>query len=545
MSEMLTDNTHNHEISPEVNPERGKIPEDISENNSVLSEEEERTSGCSIDIPIKVEIVPTIKVEKEKLFRIAGISPQRPDIAPGGEREFLEPLGLQYVLTQAANEGYEVDLFTLLGQSEDELVGKVIATKPEVVAISAMTPQMGIGLSMAGKIKEKSPSTKIIFGGYHPSVIHTSTPALITDSPVDYWVRGEGEKTFSELLRVIEQGKDPSDVSGLVYRHQGETQVTPARKRTQNLDDFGRVWRPDFIRNLRNRGLTYPAPSEQNGFASIDFSRGCLGDCDFCASPEVLGQAVSFRSSESVADEVRFLHDQMGVDTFFFTDLDFIQRGKNQEKTLELCRKLQQLEEPVYWECLGRIPSISETGNYQLLQEMYKAGCRKIAWGLESIDPEILESMKKGRKDDETMRVLSVAEDAGILNTAFYIIGWHNFFENIGDNKAKILRDAQSLPHYPIHRLRITIGTPLPGSQFYKTCKERGLLTDQELAHYDTEHLVYKHPSLEPKDISALRSEVYRQFYGSQAYKERVSRMVSRHPEYKKTFDEFLSELRF
>lgn len=476
-------------------------------------------------------------------MKVAGLYPYVAQLAPTGGVEALEPVGLQSVLTQAVKKGCEVELFTLLTQTESELVESVRSWSPDILAISAMTPQMPEALKLTKSIKVLLPEVKVVFGGYHPSIAHIMQPELITESLVDIWVRGEGEQTFAEILDSFGHSRDLSQIEGITFSSDGEVVTNPNRRRVTCLDEYSPIWRPSFVKDLRNNGMSYPAPSEQTGFASIEHSRGCLGGCEFCASPEVFGRMVSFRSPENVAEEIRFLSEEKDINNFFFTDLDFIQRGQNnQEKVVALLKEMARLEKPVYWECLGRIRSISDTGNFGLLELMYQAGCRKISWGLESIDPEILISIGKGRhKEDDTFRVLAASESAGIFNTAFYIIGWHDFESGIGDNREKILSQTQALPSYPIHRIRVTIGTPLPGSKFYTNCKEKGLLTTEHLEDFDTNVLVYSHPSLSNEEVQALRQNIYKTFYGSREYSLRMQSMVKTHPEYKKAVEEFMS----
>ena len=533
--------------------EEMRIPEERVDSCLFVSEECESKGIIDdniSDLQKSPELMPTVLPERNRNLRVVGVYPQEEYITPGSERERIEPLGFNYVLTQAVNRGYPTELLTLFGKDEDELIDELVRKRPDIIPISAMTCQMPKGLIIAEKIKQKLPNSKVIFGGYHPSAISDSTtPELISSKAVDYWVRGEGEQTFADILDTLERGKDPikEEIPGLIFQKNGQI-ISIKRPRVIDLDSFGRVWRQkELVQSLRNRALTYPAPSEQTGLVAIDHSRGCLGHCSFCASPEVLGSIVTFRSPEKVSQEMKALYYDFGINTFFFTDLDFIQRtSEQQQKVSELCKRLKDLNLPIYWECAGRLRSVLATDNYKLLSEMYEAGCRKITWGLESIDPDILKSMNKGHKgeqDSGVFDVLAKAEEVGILNTAFYIIGWHDFETGIGDSRETIRRDLELLLKYPIHRLRITFGTPLPGSRFYDTCKRHNKLVDGQLEHYDTQHLVYQHPSLSSDELASLRSEIYTKFYSSPQYNERVSSMIRNHPEYKNTFQEFLTEL--
>lgn len=483
-------------------------------------------------------------------MNVFGVYPQGAYRTPTGEKEWLEPLGLEYILTQAGRLGHEVDMATLFDRSEDELIREVISRQPDIVPFSVMTCQVPKALKIASELKAALPQAKIIFGGYHPSATK-DTPGLLGHPAVDYWIAGEGEQTFTEILETLEAGHDPKELTipGLVYM-QGNQVIHRPRLRTANLVNFGWAWRDiSIIKQLRNYGLAYPETTRQTGWASLEHSRGCLGNCAFCASVGALGCQVAFRSAESVSQEIAWLYGEHGINSFFFADLDFIQRGKeNQARVSRLCQMLAKLRLPIYWDCLGRVASVIETGNLHLLNEMYAAGCRKVGWGIESLYPGVAHSMGKGHHghEDEAVReVLATTERIGILNTGFVVIGWHDFEHGTGDTRESILADAELLLAYPLHRLRVTIGTPLPGSRFYRICKTRGLLTTSNLEEFDTTRLVYRHPSLSPDDLDQLRAHIYHTFYTSPVYQARTASLRHSHPEYNATLDEFLSKLQY
>jgi radical SAM superfamily enzyme YgiQ (UPF0313 family) len=480
-------------------------------------------------------------------MKVLGIYPQGEYIPTGGNREWTEPLGLEYILGQAASIGHEVDFLTMYQLGESELVHAAIEMKPEVIAMSAMTCQTPRVLRIASKIKRDLPAVRIILGGYQPSAIR-DMPEVATDAAIDYWVVGEGEKTFSEILQSIQNGQDPHTmkIPGLARLENGKIELAP-RQREQNLDVFSSPWRPmGLVKQLKNFGLTYPAPREQTGCATLDFSRGCLGSCDFCSSPGVLGCSVSFHSSEYICHEIKRLYLEHDINGIYFCDLDFVQQGENQKFTEELCHKLIALNLPVYWEAMCRIQSIINTQNYPLIELMYEAGCRKICWGIESLNPEVAKSMGKGHlgvNDPEVEKVLHTSQEAGILNTGLMVIGWHDFNTGIGDTKKSIMADLGALLEYSIHRIRVAIGTPLPGSQFYRECKKYGMLTTDDLEYYDTTHLVYRHPTLNGETLYQLRTIMCKTFYQSRQFNERIGRMIEHHPEYREVFEEFLQEL--
>src|SRR5690349_8689769 len=69
--------------------------------------------------------------------------------------------------------------------------------RPDVVGMSVMTFQRATAFKIARLIKHLRPETRIVAGGYDPSL----APAAYEPwSDVDFLIRGEGEQTFCELL---------------------------------------------------------------------------------------------------------------------------------------------------------------------------------------------------------------------------------------------------------------------------------------------------------------------------------------------------------
>ena len=85
--------------------------------------------------------------------------------------------------------------------------------RPDVVGLSVMTFQRPTARKIVDLVRERRPSASVVVGGYDPSL----APEAWTDV-ADVIVRGEGEITFRELLRAIEQGRSPEGIAGLWWR---------------------------------------------------------------------------------------------------------------------------------------------------------------------------------------------------------------------------------------------------------------------------------------------------------------------------------------
>ncbi len=432
-------------------------------------------------------------------MKIAGLYPQPVDRGPHGEIEFLEPLGLEYILAQVADE-HEVKLFTLFDGTAEQTAQKIEEYKPDVLAVSAMTPQINLGLKMAGMIKRKLPDVTTVFGGYHPTAI----PSIVSMPEVDAVIAGEGEIEFERVINNSDHGKE---------------KIIIRADRIKDLDSIKDPLRPDFIEKLRDHGHRYPPALEQTGMASLLYSRGCLFNCEFCSSPAMYGAGVSYRSVERVVSELAKLNKERGINAFFFSDLNFT---ANPNKTRELCNAIINSGMQFYWECLSNVSTAQDP---ELLKLMHRAGCRKIGWGIESLSPEVIKAMGKSGLE-RTHEVLQASENAGIVNTGFYIIGHPT------ETGQDILESSRGLADLPIHRLRFTVNTPLPGSRLYNQTTEKS--PDFDL--YDTTHLVFNHPNLSQHDLDMLRAQITERFYESAVHGSRLAKFVANFPEYEKVF---------
>src|SRR5262245_5997827 len=99
--------------------------------------------------------------------------------------------------------------------------------EPDVVGLSVMTFQRPTAFRVIARVKALRPDARIVVGGYDPSL---AVDAYTDDAlGVDFVVRGEGEATFSGLLRALESGAGLEAVAGLSYRDGARFRHNPDR----------------------------------------------------------------------------------------------------------------------------------------------------------------------------------------------------------------------------------------------------------------------------------------------------------------------------
>lgn len=163
------------------------------------------------------------------------------------------------------------DLILVHRQVRETVTKLVRELNPEVVGLSIMTFQRRTAGRIIDLVRGLRPGVKIVVGGYDPSL----APEAYEDMGVDYLVRSEGEVTFRELLRAIEQGSGVDRIGGLSYQNGGSWAHNPARP-PHRLED--KEIRPP---NRDARVLNgYTMLGRQVDV--IETSRGCTYDCSFC-----------------------------------------------------------------------------------------------------------------------------------------------------------------------------------------------------------------------------------------------------------------------
>ncbi len=457
------------------------------------------------------------------------ISPQEFKANPYLDPDWEESTGLGYLGAVAQEMGHEVKLFVPTTETLSELCREVIAWKPDVVGLQLYTCQVPDGLAMTKRIRKALPSALIVAGGPHPSAL----PNVISESAIDLAVIGEGEETWREILRVCEAGsRDFSQIQGLAYKDRGG-RVTRTESRPR-IDDLGKL--PSSPMRIDPRqfryqpgdpcSLYYPEPSRVICISDVA-GRGCTHNCRFCSSPKLWERCYKVRSCGDVAEE-SFVgpKEKWGVNLVFMEDLTF----SLAPKWVELfCKQLLVRKINMNWWCQTTVRSVTP----ELLALMRKAGCRTVAWGIEATDEASQKWMGEKQSLEETRLVLDAAAKLGIINWGYVVFAWPT------QTLDAVWRNAMELRKLNLHRIRLSIATPLPGSEWFDDFHAGELSTDWRL--FDTDHLVFDHPHIGPTEIREVRAEIFSQFYSSKAYRGRVEQFVARFPELEQSFTEFFA----
>ena len=449
-------------------------------------------------------------------------------------QHYGEHLGLGYVASVLRQNGHNVDLMYQLGNMHD-FTKRVYDSQPDIVMATSLTGAFNNTKTIFRNLKDLDPKIITIVGGDHIS----GHPKSVDDIAVDFGIVGEGENTSGNLVRVIESGDDPRVVRGIVYKDPDKgIIVNPPAEPITNLNDLPFPLRTQESTSQTGFSAIFdPAPSKSLPMGIFYTSRGCPYRCKECSSKNTLGTGVRYRNIDNVLEEIGEVKKQFGIKAMTFYDLTF---NANRQHVEDLCHGLIESGIGLNWYAMTRItnPSGKPILDKDLLELMHEAGCRKIAFGIESFDPKVLDYYGKKAEPEQIRETLEQADKVGMINRAFFMLGYK-------DSPESIKRTLKGLYTCPIHEIRISILTPFPGTQFYDECKEKEGLITSDWTKYTGDYSILK-PShfSKPSDLMSEREKMFREFMNSSVYQQRMKEKIARNPGFAEGVEEYFRFLK-
>lgn len=326
----------------------------------------------------------------------------------------VPPIGILYVSSYMKKMNLSVHCLNLSLCEEEPMatLEKVIREKHiDIVATGGLVLDYEAVKEIIDCAKAVSKDIITIVGG--GLITHSPEEAMQLIPNVDYGVIGEGEITDSELVRALEEGRNPAQVDGIIYRVEGgELHRTSPRAPIEDLDTL--PW-PDY-EGFNYFDLVRRHLGEDNMTTPLTTSRSCPFQCTFCStSGSGVQKKYRQRSLDSIFEELQYLVERYHVKVIFLNDELF---AVNEERLLAFCERIKPFH--VKWYVFLRLGKHIQL---DLLREMHDAGCVTVYYGLESANDTILKSMKKGTTQAEMLRVLEITKEAGLSARGNFIFG--------------------------------------------------------------------------------------------------------------------------
>ena len=212
--------------------------------------------------------------------------------------------------------GINLDIaeFTI-NQKTDSMLKEIYKKKPDFIGFSCYIWNIEFVLKLAGEVKRVLPDVTIWLGG--PEVSYDAVNVIADNDFVDGVMIGEGEITFSRVIKAYENGDDVSQIPGVAVR--GSIKVHQAEY--MNMDDIPFPY--ENFKDMEHRIIYYES------------SRGCPYSCSYCLSS--VDKRVRFRSMELVKKELKVFIDA-NVPQVKFVDRTFNCDRKRTKEIWEFIR---------------------------------------------------------------------------------------------------------------------------------------------------------------------------------------------------------------
>jgi radical SAM superfamily enzyme YgiQ (UPF0313 family) len=390
----------------------------------------------------------------------------------------LPNVGLAYVMTAARGAGFtDFDLIDIDAHryTDEQVASLVRKARCDVVAVGTLVSCYAAMKRLFAVVREHQPHATIVVG----NTLGTSVPRIVLGkTAADVCVIGEGEVTFVDLLRALEEGRSLRTVQGIAFRENGEFVQTPERPVIDNIDT---IPFPDYdlfdmgiylevSRHLVANPVGLPIPFEQLVAMPVNTARGCPFHCNFCfhAFQE---KKYRFRSPANVVAEMRQLKEKYGINYVnYWDELTFF----SMKETERFADALIEADLGIYW--IGSCRSellVRRDGGAEVAKKLKQAKCHGLGFALESGNQEVLSSMNKANTVKEFIEQCHVLHEANIDVYTSIIVGYPQETTATIDDTFEVLKGARVYPSVGFLQL-------MPATPMYQMALTRGHIKDEE-----------------------------------------------------------------
>lgn len=334
--------------------------------------------------------------------------------------------------------------------------------KADLVGITGFTAEMPGAYEIADNFRKKG--VKVVMGGVHASALPDE--AL---QHADAVVIGEAELVWHKLLLDFKRGE------------------LKQKYKADKLCDMENMVIPR--RNLLNREM-------YSGFYTLQATRGCPFNCDYCAVTAFFGQEFRTRPVDEVIEEIK----GFGSKKFFFMDDNIVGRPKYAK---ELFQKLIPLK--VIW---GSQASITMAKDPELLNLYARSGGRYAFIGFESLSQKSLENLHKGWNTAKDYKeAIKKIQGAGINIIGSFVFGLDE------DDSSVFKTTFDFIMETNMDAAQFHILTPLPGTVTYSLLEKEGRIIDRDWARYHTGEVVFQPKGMTVKELQNGYYWIFRNTY--------------------------------
>ena len=364
------------------------------------------------------------------------------------------PLSLAYIAALTPSS-WDVEIL-------DENIEEFKYKKADFVGITSFTSNINRAYELARIYKSKG--VKVAIGGIHVSLLPDEAERY-----ADAVIIGEAEHIWKTVIEDFANNTLRSRYKGSVV----------------DCKNYHILPRRDLL-------------SSKYFWGTIQTSRGCPFNCDFCSVTKYLGSQYRKKNIENILDELETIKNEY----IFFLDDNLIGHGqKSESEAIELFKGIIKRNIRKKW---WMQTSINTGENEEVLKYASKSGCLFALVGIETISEESLKDMRKGINlkigVNNFKKIINKFHKYGIGVLGTFIIG------NDNESKKYYKELSDFIIGAGVDAVQISILTPLPGTSLYERLKNENKLTH---TNYPRDWNKYRFSYLVHKPVGVTEEEVY------------------------------------
>ena len=246
---------------------------------------------------------------------------------------------------------------------------------------------------------------------------------------------------------------------------------------------------------------------------SVQYSRGCPFNCEFCDIIEIYGRVPRTKSNQQMLAEFDALKALGWRGTVFIVDDNFIGNKKN-------VRRL--LPDLVEWQKRNGYPfsllteaSVNLADDEELLGNMQEAGFRRVFLGIETPVEESLKEAQKSQNRGNLLNSAKKIQSYGMEVMAGFIVGFDNDPEDIFERQIRFIRESA------IPLAMVGLLTALPDTQLWRRLEKEGRLLGESTGNNTNCSLNFV-PKMDSARLVEGYQSIMRTIYHSREYYQRA-----------------------
>lgn len=403
-------------------------------------------------------------------MKILFLSPGWPKGRLWGELPFTFPTLSLAALAAVTPEQWQVAFH------DDAIRPAPVAPDADLIALTAMTAQATRAYELADAYRSQGKT--VVMGGFHAS--NLPDEAL---QHVDSVVVGEGELAWPRLLADFQ-----------------DRQLQPQYRADGLLD-------PQLIPPARRTIFKGSGHFFTN---TIQTSRGCPFDCEFCSVTAFYGRKYRKRPVEQVLAELQELRK---VNSFvFFVDDNIV---ADRRYSLPLFAGMKEMG--LKW--LSHAP-IDFAEDRELLKAAGESGCVGMFVGFESLNQESLQAMGKvTNKAAQYQEYARLFRDHGIGILGSFVMGCDGDTPAVFEQTLRFCEDAR------LEAAIFPILTPYPGTKVRRRLEAEGRIFNNNWQDYDMEHVTFQPKGMTVQQLQDGYDQLCRSFYSFGSMYRRIFKL--------------------